>query len=82
MQRRSGNLKIVPDQSVITSLDLIIHDERKLGEGGFARVCEADWRGTKVAVKLMDSGTPSFVCEKVFTGDFQLTVMEGCSTGS
>ncbi|PSS36757.1 hypothetical protein PHLCEN_2v1388 [Hermanssonia centrifuga] len=59
IQRRSGPMKITPDAFVITSLDIVIHDDRKLGEGGFASVFEGDWRGTKVAVKLLERGIPS-----------------------
>lgn len=62
MQRRSGRLKIVPDQFTITSLDIIIHEDRKLGAGGFAEVYEADWRGTQVAVKILEKGLPASVC--------------------
>ena len=62
MQRRSGRLKMIPDEFVITSLDVIIHYDRKLGAGGFAEVFEADWRGTRVAVKILERGLPPSVC--------------------
>ena len=61
MQRRSGRIKIVPDQFVITSLDVIIKYDHKLGEGGFAQVYEGDWKGTKVAVKVLESGISTAV---------------------
>lgn len=62
MQRRSGRLKTIPDEFVITSFDVIIYLERKLGAGGFAEVFEADWRGTRVAVKILEKGLPPSVC--------------------
>ena len=61
LQRRSGPLRIVPDVFVITSLDVIIQYDRKLGEGGFTRVYEGLWGGTKVAVKVMEKGVPASV---------------------
>lgn len=61
LQRRSGPLRLAPDVSVITSLDVIIHYDRKLGEGGFTSVYEAHWKGTKVAVKVMGKGVPASV---------------------
>lgn len=59
MQRRSGDLKLIPDSFDITSLDMIIFRHKKLGEGGCGMVYEADWRGAKVAVKVfkMEKGT-------------------------
>ncbi len=62
-------MKITPDAFVITSLDIIIHDDRKLGEGGFASVFEGDWRGTKVAVKLLERGIPSSVGSRFCCSD-------------
>lgn len=53
---RSGRSGDVPDSFMITSLDVIIHHDRKLGAGGFAEVYEADWRGTRVAVKVSEKG--------------------------
>ena len=61
MQRRSGPLRISATESVLTSLDVIIDHERKLGHGGFAEVYEGDWKGTKVAVKVLEKGVPSSV---------------------
>lgn len=62
MQRRSGPLKTTPDEFVITSLDVIIHyDDGKLGQGGFASVYEGDWKGVKVAVKVLDKDLPASV---------------------
>ena len=66
MQNRSGGLKETPDEFVITSLDVIIHHDRKLGTGGFAEVFEGDWRGTRVAVKTLEKGVPASVCSIVF----------------
>ena len=61
LQRRSGPLLIVPDEFTITSLDVIIHYDKKLGEGGFASVYESDWKGIRVAVKELEKGVPSSV---------------------
>ena len=61
MQRKSGRVVVVPDEFVITSLDIIIYHERKLGAGGFAEVYEADWKGTRVAVKVLEKGVPPSV---------------------
>lgn len=61
MQRRSGRLRMIPDEFVITSLDVIVHHDRKLGAGGFAEVFEADWRGTRVAVKILEKDLPASV---------------------
>lgn len=58
MQRRSGPTRILPDEFVITSLDVIIKHDKRLGEGGFATVYEGDWKGTKVAVKVLERGVP------------------------
>lgn len=61
MQRRSGRLKIPANEHVITSMDVIIKYDKKLGEGGFAAVYEGDWKGTRVAVKVLDKGVPASV---------------------
>jgi hypothetical protein len=63
MQRRSGGLSLVPDVFVITSLDVIIHTTKKLGDGGFSKVFEGQWQGSSVAVKVLDSGVPSAVSQ-------------------
>ena len=54
MQRRSGQVGYFDDEFAITSLDIIIHRDKKLGQGGFACVFEADWKGAKVAVKELE----------------------------
>jgi len=60
MQRRSGDPRVAPDQFVITSLDVVIHHHKKLGQGGFGQVFEGEWQGNSVAVKVLDKGvTPS-----------------------
>ena len=57
IQRRSGGLDLqTPDEFVITSYDVIVHRDRKLGQGGYATVYEGDWKGTKVAIKEMTKG--------------------------
>lgn len=61
MQRRSGAMKMTPDEFAITSLDIIIHHDRKLGEGGFGQVFQAEWQGITVAVKLFRNGIPPLV---------------------
>lgn len=61
MQRRSGISEPSPDDFVITSLDVIIHRHKKLGQGGFASVFEADWKGAKVAVKELEREVPPSV---------------------
>ena len=58
MQRRSGPLQTIPDDYVITSLEVVIHEHERLGAGGFGQVFRADWRGTVVAVKVMDQNVP------------------------
>jgi hypothetical protein len=61
MQCRSGGLRTKPDSFVVTSLDIIIYHDKKIGEGGFGHVYEVDWGRTRVAVKILDKGTPPFV---------------------
>ena len=54
-QERLGELQ-VPDEFVITSLEIVVHRHIKLGSGGFAEVYEADWNKAKVAVKIFPKG--------------------------
>jgi hypothetical protein len=61
MQRRSGGLECVPDVFVITSLDVVIHRDKKLGQGGFGQVYQGEWQGTRVAVKILERNVPPFV---------------------
>jgi hypothetical protein len=61
MQRRSGGMTSIPDAFVITSLDVIIYRDKKVGEGGFGQVFEAEWQGSRVAVKILDKNVPPFV---------------------
>jgi hypothetical protein len=61
LQRRSGPLKSIPDEFVITSLDVVVHHDKKLGEGGYGEVFQGDWHGTTVAVKVLEKGVPPFV---------------------
>ena len=59
IQRRSRdrlNGLQVPDEFIITSLEIIVHRYTKLGSGGFAEVYEAEWNRTKVAVKIFPRG--------------------------
>ena len=46
----------IPDEFVITSLEIVVHRHARLGMGGFAEVYEADWNRTKVAVKIFPRG--------------------------
>jgi serine/threonine protein kinase len=61
MQRRSGGMTSIPDEFVITSLDVVIHWGKKIGQGGFGRVFEAQWQGSRVAVKVLDRKVPRIV---------------------
>ena len=61
MQRRSGSVGFLADEFMITSLDVVIHRDKKLGEGGFAKVHQAEWQGIIVAVKTLDSSIPPSV---------------------
>ena len=61
MQRRSGTSRLVPDDFVITSLDVIIRHDIKLGEGGFGEVFCGEWQGVTVAVKVFDKRLPHHV---------------------
>lgn len=54
LQRRSGPVQHPPDEFTITSLDVVICYNRKLGQGGFTTVYEGLWKGRRVAVKVMD----------------------------
>ena len=58
MQRRSGAMPTAMDDFRVTSLEVIIHEHKKLGEGGFGQVFRAVWLGTAVAVKVMERGVP------------------------
>lgn len=51
---------------MITSFDVIIFRDKRLGEGGFATVYEADWKGTKVAVKELEEGASTSVRPTIF----------------
>ena len=61
IQRHSGSTQVIPDMFTITSIDVIIHHGEKLGSGGFAAVYKGDWRGEKVAVKVLEKGLPRAV---------------------
>lgn len=58
LERRSARKHNLPDEFIITRPDILVHRNLKLGQGGFARVYEADWRGTRVAVKELESDIP------------------------
>lgn len=56
LERRSRDVKTLPERFVITSLDAIIHEDLKLGSGGYSQVYMGSWHGTKVAVKVLEKG--------------------------
>lgn len=58
---RSGIVETTRDEAVITSLDIIVRLDNKLGAGGFGQVYEGNWLGTRVAVKVLDSDVPEWV---------------------
>ena len=74
IQRRTGGLDSIPDEFVITSLDVIIHHDKKLGQGGSGQVFQADWQGTTVAIKIFGKGVPSSVSH-MSTPRYSLTVL-------
>lgn len=61
LQRRSGPLKYAPDTTIITSLEVVIRKDRKLGIGGYGQVFEGEWKNTAVAVKVLDQSVPESV---------------------
>lgn len=61
MERFSGGLQPTPDLFTITSLDVIIYQDKKIGEGSFGQVYEAEWQGSRVAVKVLDKSISPFV---------------------
>jgi hypothetical protein len=61
LHRRSGPLQSIPDEFVITSLDVIIYHDKKLGGGGYGAVFQGEWHGTTVAVKMLEKGVPPYV---------------------
>lgn len=61
LQRYSGPVRTAPDIPIITSLDIIIDTDRKLGIGGFGKVYEGYWDGQKVAVKVLNETVPESV---------------------
>ena len=56
--------KAIPDEFIITSLEIIIHHDRKLGEGGSGQVYEGDWNGNRVAVKTLDKTVKQWAFEQ------------------
>ncbi|KAF7797649.1 hypothetical protein EIP86_008849 [Pleurotus ostreatoroseus] len=61
---RTRSPRVVPDEFMITSFDVIIFYDQKLGEGGFAKVYEADWQGTRVAVKKLDENVDPAIIQR------------------
>lgn len=57
MRRRTGDLRIPVDQFAISSYEVAIHREKKLGSGGFAKVYKGTYRDRAVAVKVLTEGT-------------------------
>ncbi|TFK52892.1 kinase-like protein [Heliocybe sulcata] len=64
MVRISGPMATIPEDFVITAFDIIVHEDKKLGQGGFATVYQGDWKGAVVAVKVIDSGVHEMVFRK------------------
>jgi len=64
LQRRSGHLSSTLDEYLITSFDIIIHNNEKLGGGGFGTVYKADYHGNSVAVKVLDKGVPTYIFQR------------------
>lgn len=58
MRRRTGDLRILIDKFAISSYEVTIHYEKKLGAGGFARVYHGTYNDKSVAVKVLTEGTP------------------------
>ena len=58
MRRRTGDLRIMVDKYAISSLEVTIHYEKKLGAGGFAKVYRGTHNDKAVAVKVLTEGTP------------------------
>lgn len=58
MQRRSNTAPTQTDDFNVSSLEVIIHEHKKLGEGGFGQVFQAAWLGAAIAVKVMEKGVP------------------------
>jgi predicted unusual protein kinase regulating ubiquinone biosynthesis (AarF/ABC1/UbiB family) len=56
LERRTGKRRAPSDVFSITSLDVIIHLDEKLGSGGYGQVYVGDWHGTRVAVKVLEKG--------------------------
>lgn len=46
----------IPDEFLITSLDVVIYRREKMGEGRFGRVFQAQWQDSRVAVKELKEG--------------------------
>jgi hypothetical protein len=61
LQWRSGHLSSTPDEYIITLFDIIIHNNEKLGGGGFGTVYKADYHGNSVTVKVLDKGVSTYV---------------------
>ena len=43
------------DSFSMTEFDIVLYENKKLGEGGFGEVFEGNWHGTKVAIKRLRS---------------------------
>ena len=62
MRRRTGEVIIDTDDYAVSSFEVSIHTNEKLGAGGFASVYRGTYRdGTDVAVKVLVEGAPASV---------------------
>lgn len=62
MQRVSQPLRFPPSTTIITSLEVIIHYDARIGVGGYGEVYTGEWRGKSVAIKVLDKSVPDWVC--------------------
>ena len=55
------SLKDIPPQDAfsMSEFDIVIYRDRELGEGGYGKVFEGSWLGTKVAIKRIRNFHPA-----------------------
>jgi hypothetical protein len=57
----------VSDVFELSSLDVVIHYNKKLGEGRFGKLFRGDWQGTAVVVRILDNVTSQSVGIETFS---------------